>query len=101
MCISLEVFSNMNTNDKLTLIVFKAPWCVPCTSMKPIIDKAMDEHDDINLVSVNVDEDTELAVEYQVRHIPTLLLVKDNSEVNRLVGSHSAKQIEEFISSQS
>lgn len=87
------------SQKSLKLIKFWAPWCRPCLAMAPVINSAMIDYSDIKLVSVNVDEDTELAVEYKVRQIPTLLLMEDNHEVDRLVGSHSAEQIKEFISS--
>jgi thioredoxin 1 len=85
-------------NDEYTLMAFKAPWCFPCKAMEPILRSVLNLFSDMKFISVNIDEDTKLATEYEVRQIPTLLLVKDNNEVDRLVGSHSAEQIKEFIS---
>ena len=62
-----------------------------------MLNKVIDNCDNIELVSINVDEDTDIAVEHKVRHIPTLLLMKDNNEIDRLVGSHTIEKIKEFL----
>lgn len=79
------------------LILFSAPWCRPCSTMKPIVSKAINELP-IELENINIDEDTNLAVKYKVRQIPTLLIIHNNEEIDRLVGSHSLQEIKEFIS---
>lgn len=86
-------------DKQITLVAFKAPWCGPCRAMEPVLNNISKSFSNVSFIEVNVDEDTELAVEYKVRQIPTLLLMEDNHEVDRLVGSHSAEQIKEFISS--
>jgi len=82
----------------VSLIEFYAPWCSPCMYMKSVVEKELENNNEIKLVNINVDEETEKAVEHNIRCIPTLLLMKDNSEVGRLIGSHSLEKIREFIS---
>jgi thioredoxin-like negative regulator of GroEL len=65
--------------------------------MKPAVDIALTENGHIKFVSINIDEDVEKAREYRVRSIPTLLLIEDNDEVDRLVGSHSTERVKEFL----
>jgi len=66
--------------------------------MKSVVEKELENNNEIKLVNINVDEETEKAVEHNIRMIPTLLLMKDNNEVGRLIGSHSLEKIREFIS---
>ena len=82
--------------EQAVLISFHAPWCAPCKAMAPIV-KEIISTSGLKLVDVDVDEDVELAIEYKVRAIPTLILVKDNHEVGRLIGSQSAEQLKKFI----
>lgn len=82
----------------VNLIEFYAPWCSPCIYMKSVVEKELENNDNIKLININVDEETDKAVEYNVRCIPTLLLVVDNNEVGRLTGSQSIEKIREFIS---
>lgn len=86
-------------NSSLTLLTFHAPWCAPCKAMAPVIEDVVDRYDSINIVHVNIDSEPDKAVEYCVRTIPTLLLMKNGEVVDRLVGSRPADQLVEFLSS--
>jgi len=88
---------NKNGNGKAKLLKFWAPWCVPCTAMKPTVEAAVDGID-IELVDVNVDEDPDSAREYKVRSIPTLILVKGEEVVDRLTGRASLAQVRALLS---
>ena len=79
------------------LLLFSAPWCGPCTAMKPVVREIISQCN-IDLRDINVDEDTNLAIEYKIRQIPTLLILRDDQEIDRLVGSHNSQKIKEFIS---
>jgi thioredoxin len=91
-------------NDNVKLLKFWAEWCFPCKVMAPIVEKVLDEEDfnNVELISINIEEDPDAAREYHIRAIPTLLLVNDeNIVINTLTGSASVDQVKEFLSSSS
>jgi thioredoxin 1 len=88
---------SQNGNGKAKLIKFSAPWCAPCKTMNPIVEMATNEVD-IELVDINVDEDADSAREYKVRSIPTLILVKGEEVVDKLIGRASLDQVRAFLS---
>ncbi len=69
------------------LVDFWADWCMPCKMLTPVIDELQKEFDGkANVVKVNVDDNQELAAEYNVMSIPTVLLFKDGAVVEQFIG---------------
>ena len=69
------------------LVDFWASWCGPCKMIGPIIDQIADERTDIKVGKINVDEEQELAVQFKVMSLPTLLVFKDGKVVNQSLGA--------------
>ena len=84
-------------SEKTVLVDFYADWCGPCKMLSPIIDEVAEENDDIKVVKVNVDDSQDLAMKYQVMSIPTLVVIKNGSEINRSVGLIDKAQILNLI----
>ena len=84
--ITKNEFNEIISNENITLIDFYADWCGPCKALSPIIDEVALEAQDVTVGKVNVDTERDLALEYKVRSIPTLVIFKGGKEIERMVG---------------
>lgn len=84
-------------SDKKVLIDFYADWCGPCKMLSPIVAEFAKENDTIKVVKINIDENEELAVNYGVMSIPTLVVVENGETKNTSVGLISKSEIEELV----
>jgi len=80
------------------LVDYWAPWCSPCRMIGPIVDELAGEYlGKIKVGKVNVDENREIAIEYGVMSIPTLIVFKDGKAVDRVVGFKSKKDLQAVL----
>ena len=85
--------SEILNSDKPVLLDFWASWCGPCRMVLPIIEQIAGERDDIKVAKINVDEQPELARQYCIMTIPTLMVIKDGKIVQQSAGAKSKAQI--------
>ena len=84
-------------SDKTVLLDFWAPWCGPCRMVAPIVEEIAGEREDVLLGKVNVDEEMELAVQFGVSSIPTLVVMKNGQAVAQTVGYRPKADIEKLL----
>lgn len=87
-------FNNEVLNsDKPVLIDFYADWCEPCKILYPIIEEIAEENENIKVVRINVDNEFYLSMQYQIMSIPTMVVIKNGEEVNRMIGVNTKESI--------
>ncbi len=91
--INANNFEEIKSSGKTVLIDFYADWCGPCRMMAPVIDEIAKENDAIVVGKINVDEEPELAQQYGVMSIPTLVVLKDGKEAARSTGARPKAQV--------
>lgn len=84
-------------SEKPVLVDFYADWCGPCKMLSPIVDEVATENETIKVCRINIDENEELAVEYGIMSIPTLVVIKNGEENTRTVGVVAKSEILEML----
>ena len=82
-----EEFKNeVLTSKELVLVDFFATWCGPCKMLAPVLEKVAEENTDVKIYKIDVDQDSNLAMDYDVEVVPTVVFMKDGKELDRVTG---------------
>ena len=79
------------------LIYFWAAWCGPCRMIAPAVEKIAEEHPEVKVCKINIDDEQELAIRHGVMSIPTLMVVKNGEIVNTAIGLRPKEEIEALL----
>lgn len=79
------------------LVDFWATWCGPCRALGPILDEVSEEVSSVKIVKVNVDEESDLAGDFRIMSIPTMILFKDGKPVEKSVGLLQKSEVLDLI----
>lgn len=89
-----ENFKELINSEKPILVDFWASWCGPCRMVAPIVDELAEElKDTLTVIKVNVDECEQTAEEYGVMSIPTLMILKDKAQQEKVIGFRAKEQL--------
>lgn len=86
-------------SDKTVLLDFWAPWCGPCRSLSPVISEIAENHPELKVGKINVDEQEKLASDFEVMSIPTLIVMKNGNIAGTRMGFMPKDVVEDFIKS--
>jgi len=97
--ITKDNFQEIVKNNKIVVVDFWAPWCGPCRMIAPIIEELSEDYKDKGVVvgKINTDEEQELAMQFGIRSIPTVLFIKDGEVVDAMIGAAPKAMYEEKI----
>lgn len=92
-----QISQEVLKSDKIVIIDFFATWCMPCQMLTPILAEIDKEEPELEIFKVNVDENQETAIRYDIVSVPTLIFFKDGKEVERQVGLIEKDKLKEII----
>lgn len=83
--------------EGLVLVDFFATWCGPCKMLSPLLEEVANENNDLTVLKIDVDEVGDVAVQFGIQAIPTLILFKNGEEVAKKMGYQNKNQLLAFI----
>lgn len=90
-------FNKIIESNKEVVVDFFATWCGPCRMLGPVIEELSNELKDIEFLKVDVDEFPEIAQSFAVMNIPTIIVFKDNKQVNKHIGFLNKNQLKDLL----
>jgi thioredoxin 1 len=79
------------------ILYFTADWCNPCKQTRPIVEELNREQIMAKFFIIDVDSEIEMAQDFEIKSVPTFVVIKDNKEIHRVTGAKTRQQLEELI----
>ncbi|KAK4048060.1 hypothetical protein OIO90_005961 [Microbotryomycetes sp. JL221] len=93
-----QQFNETISSSKLVVVDFYADWCGPCRFLTPILKKVINvDHDKVDLMTINTDDQQELALKYKIRALPTVVAFKEGQAVGQFVGAKNEQDVRQFV----
>lgn len=86
-------------NEGVRLVEFFATWCGPCKMYKPVLERLDARRDDLEVVQIDIDKESELKIAMGIQSVPTVIVFKDGDEVGRILGAQSTKRLDAELES--
>ena len=95
--LTAENFEEKVTGSAITIIDFWAPWCGPCKSFAPVYEEVSNNHPDVMFAKVNTEAEQGLAAQFNIRSIPTLMVIRDNIVIFSQAGALPKPALEDLV----
>ncbi len=95
--VTKDSFKETIDNNDVVIIDFWAPWCGPCKSFAPVYEKVSEKHADVVFAKVNTEDEQELAASFQIRSIPTLMIIREQIAIFSQAGMLPESALEDII----
>ena len=93
-----ENFKELTQGNELVVVDFFATWCGPCKMFGPILEEVANQYENgVKFAKIDIDENDELAMQYNIQAVPTILFLKNGTEIERHAGLMSKAELEEKI----
>lgn len=84
-------------NNKPVIVDFFATWCGPCQMLMPVLKEISEEREDIDIIEIDVDESRALAFKYEIEAVPTMIIFKNGTAIDRIGGFYPKNELEEVL----
>lgn len=84
-------------NSKMVVVDFFATWCGPCQMLMPVLEEISKERDDFDIIEIDVDKAQDLAMQYDIEAVPTMIIFKNGTAIDRLGGYYPKEELEEEL----
>ncbi len=84
-------------NSKMVVVDFFATWCGPCQMLMPVLEEISKERDDFDIIEIDVDKAQDLAMQYDIEAVPTMIIFKNGTAIDRISGYYAKDELEEEL----